>query len=379
MPKVAVVERDYGQVYERFTTLGPRVEENGIGAKGIHWDSALEVGELRHLNGQVSVGSHEGLPRMQTAIKACESILTLAPETNGQVAVKAFASLEKQTGLQHSHLARKRQEEQIRFRDLVAQPRKVISSPIWSGIESETVSYTAFYQNVHESVPWRTLTGRQQLYQDHEWMLAFGEGFAVYKPPLDTRSLSKGAAKKNELVLNFLTPHQKWSIHSTFTENLLMLTLARGGAVIWLNEDDAKRVGIADNDWIEAENENGAVAARAIVSQRVKTGSCMMYHAQEKLVNTPGSPSTKTRGIHNSVTRVIPKPTHMIGGYAHLSYGFNYYGTIGANRDESVVIRRLDHVDWMDGTRVQKTPRTRKARKELEARTSANEGEKATP
>ena len=30
------------------------------------------------------------------------------------------------------------------------------------------------------------------------------------------------------------------------------------------------------------------------------------------------------------------KPTHMIGGYAQLSYGFNYYGTIGTNRDEFV-------------------------------------------
>jgi nitrate reductase alpha subunit len=24
----------------------------------------------------------------------------------------------------------------------------------------------------------------------------------------------------------------------------------------------------------------------------------------------------------------------MIGGYAQLSYGFNYYGTVGTNRDE---------------------------------------------
>jgi len=30
----------------------------------------------------------------------------------------------------------------------------------------------------------------------------------------------------------------------------------------------------------------------------------------------------------------------MIGGYAQLSYGFNYYGTVGANRDDYVVIRK---------------------------------------
>jgi nitrate reductase alpha subunit len=75
----------------------------------------------------------------------------------------------------------------------------------------------------------------------------------------------------------------------------------------------------------------------------------MMYHAQEKIVNTPGSEITGVRGgIHNSVTRIVLKPTHMIGGYAQLSYGFNYYGTIGTNRDEFVVVRKMAKVDWLD-------------------------------
>ncbi len=39
----------------------------------------------------------------------------------------------------------------------------------------------------------------------------------------------------------------------------------------------------------------------------------------------------------------------MIGGYAQLSYGFNYYGTIGTNRDEFVVVRKMNKVDWLDG------------------------------
>ena len=75
----------------------------------------------------------------------------------------------------------------------------------------------------------------------------------------------------------------------------------------------------------------------------------MMYHAQEKIVNTPGSEITGARGgIHNSVTRIVLKPTHMIGGYAQFSYGFNYYGTIGTNRDEFVVVRKMNKIDWLD-------------------------------
>jgi len=86
-----------------------------------------------------------------------------------------------------------------------------------------------------------------------------------------------------------------------------------------------------------------------VVSQRVNPGMVMMYHAQEKIVNTPGSEITNVRGgIHNSVTRIVLKPTHMIGGYAQLAYGFNYYGTIGTNRDEFVVVRKMDKIDWLD-------------------------------
>jgi nitrate reductase alpha subunit len=96
-------------------------------------------------------------------------------------------------------------------------------------------------------------------------------------------------------------------------------------------------------------NINGAIAARAVVSQRVNPGMAMMYHAQEKIVNVPGSEITGARGgIHNSVTRIVLKPTHMIGGYAQFSYGFNYYGTIGTNRDEFVIVRKMNKVDWLD-------------------------------
>mgnify|MGYP003502735762 CR=1 FL=1 len=112
---------------------------------------------------------------------------------------------------------------------------------------------------------------------------------------------------------------------------------------------DAKAAGIVDNDWVEVFNVNGALTARATVSQRIMPGSMIMYHAQEKLVNVIGSEITGQRGgIHNSVTRINMKPTHMIGGYAQFSYGFNYYGTIGTNRDEFVVVRKMKKIDWLD-------------------------------
>jgi nitrate reductase alpha subunit len=349
MPAVVTVERDYPKTYKRFTSVGPLLKTLGNGGKGISWNTDHEVDFLAALNGE----DEDGQPKIDTDIDACEVILSLAPETNGEVAVKAWEALSEFTGREHAHLALTREDEKIRYRDVQAQPRKIISSPTWSGIESEKVSYNAGWTNVHELIPWRTLTGRQQLYQDHPWMRAFGEGFTTYKPPIDTKVIQPVLGERSngngELVLNFITPHQKWGIHSTYSDNLLMLTLNRGGPVVWISEEDARRVGIEDNDWIEAFNLNGALTARAVVSQRVPSGMCMMYHAQEKIVNVPGSEITGMRGgIHNSVTRTITKPTHMIGGYAHQAYGFNYYGTVGSNRDEFVVVRKMNNVDWMD-------------------------------
>ena len=354
MPTVAVVERDYPNVYKRFTALGPLMTTVGNGGKGIAWNTDKEVKLLGELNYTVTEpGATQGLPRIESDIDAAEVILSLAPETNGAVAVKAWEALSKITGRDHTHLAIPREDDKIRYRDVQAQPRKIISSPTWSGLESEHVSYNAGYTNVHELIPWRTLTGRQQLYQDHPWMRAFGESLCVYKPPIDTKTVQPVLGKRGngnqELVLNFITPHQKWGIHSTYTDNLLMLTLSRGGPIVWLSEIDAKKAGIVDNDWIEAYNANGALAARAVVSQRVPEGMVLMYHAQEKIVNVPGSEVTGTRGgIHNSVTRAVLKPTHMIGGYAQQSYGFNYYGTVGSNRDEFVIVRKMAKVDWLD-------------------------------
>jgi len=353
-PQMTVVERDYPNVYKRFTALGPLMNKLGNAGKGIGWNTQTEVAQLGELNGLVTAeGATCGMPKIETDIDACEVVLQLAPETNGHVAVKAWQALGRQTGREHAHLALHREDEKIRFRDIQAQPRKIISSPTWSGIESETVSYNAGYTNVHELIPWRTLTGRQQFYLDHPWMRAFGEGLASYRPPVDLKTTAgihgvKGNGNP-EILLNFITPHQKWGIHSTYTDNLLMLTLSRGGPCVWLSEDDAQRAGIVDNDWVELFNINGAIAARAVVSQRVNPGMVMMYHAQEKIVNTPGSEITGARGgIHNSVTRIVLKPTHMIGGYAQQSYGFNYYGTVGTNRDEFVVVRKMDKVDWLD-------------------------------
>ncbi|HET9653173.1 MAG TPA: nitrate reductase subunit alpha, partial [Usitatibacter sp.] len=129
-PQMAVVERDYPNVYKRFTALGPLMAKLGNAGKGIGWNTEDEVRQLGELNGVVvEEGPTKGLPKIESDIDACEVILQLAPETNGHVAVKAWRALSKATGRGHAHLAVHREDEKIRFRDVQAQPRKIISSP----------------------------------------------------------------------------------------------------------------------------------------------------------------------------------------------------------------------------------------------------------
>ncbi len=265
--------------------------------------------------------------------------------TNGRLAVAGFENLEKRTGLPLADLAHERAGDRITFSDTVTQPRSVICSPEWSGCESERRRYSPFTINVERLKPWHTLTGRQHFFVDHEWIAELGESLPVYRPPLDLLATfgdpSDPAYGGEQLVARYLTPHSKWSIHSEYQDNLHMLNLFRGGPVIWVNDRDARKINVEDNDWIEAYNRNGVTVARAVVTHRVPSGSVLMYHAVDRHLQMPVSERSGLHGgTDNSLTRATMKPTHMIGGSAQLSWGFNYYGPTGTQRDEIVVIRR---------------------------------------
>jgi nitrate reductase / nitrite oxidoreductase, alpha subunit len=354
IPRLKVVKRDFPNTYKMMTALGPLVTgAEGVEGKGIPWDAAEEYGDLKKLLGVVKEpGVSQGMPQIFTQKDGAEVILALSPESNGRVAVKGWRHLGKVTGLDLAQLAQGLEGVRYSFDDVEAQPRRELMSPIWTGVHSDQRPYTAFSLNIEHLVPFRTLTGRAQFYQDHEWMLAYGEALPLFRPPVDYRGLGYTTTRVpgqpgQELVLNYLTPHAKWSIHSTYHDNLIMMTLFRGGAVLWLNNEDAESVGIADNDWVEMFNSNGVMLARAAVSHRIPRDNCFLYHAYERTMNVPLSRiSGKRGGMINSLTRIFMKPTHMIGAYAQQSFGLNYYGPTGAERDAMVVVRKAGDIGY---------------------------------
>ncbi len=352
MPKFVVVERDYTAIATKMGALGPLMDTLGTTHKALTIDVSQEVEYLKGKNGVRHGGIADGRPRLETGINVAETIMALAGTTNGHLATQGFKTLEKRTGTELHDLAAEHEGKRITFADTVAAPVPVITSPEWSGSETGGRRYSPFTINVERLKPWHTLTGRQHFYLDHDWMLELGESLPTYRPPLNMTALfgerAVGDTSELGVSVRYLTPHSKWSIHSEYQDNLFMLSLSRGGQSVWMSDQDAEKIGVKDNDWVEAVNRNGVVVARAIVSHRMPEGTVYMHHAQDRLIDVPLTETNGRRGgIHNSMTRILMKPSHIIGGYAQLAFAFNYLGPTGNNRDEVTMIRRRDqHVEY---------------------------------
>ncbi len=350
MHKLAVVERDYTKIYERFITLGEGVRTDGLGAHGNHYMCEEQYDEMidsNHFPSRTLDGKE--YPSIEEDEWAANAVLHLSSLTNGELTNRAYRTMEKKTGLDLVGLAAGSKDVKMTYADLQAQPRRYNTSPLWSGLMADGRAYAAFTYNTEMLVPWRTLTGRQHFYLDHEMYLAYGENLPTFKPapkPELYGDLKETLKEGKALVLNYLTPHGKWHIHSTYMENLRMLTLSRGCEPCWLSEVDAKTLGIQDNDWVEVYNDHGVYCTRAVVTSRIPKGVCIVYHVPERTTGIPKSQvrGNKRAGGHNSLTRVHLKPNFLAGGYGQFSYHFNYWGPIAPNRDTHVTVKKMDKV-----------------------------------
>ncbi|HAB52765.1 MAG TPA: nitrate reductase subunit alpha [Ignavibacteriales bacterium] len=350
MHKLAVIERDYTKIYDKFITLGPNVKSKGMSAHGNHYkceDFYEEMIKSNHfpveeMDGQI-------YPSLKEDVFAANAVLHLSSLTNGELTYRAYKNMEVKTGLVLADLAEGSKDVRMSFKDLQSQPRRYNTSPVWSGLMNNGRAYSAFTYNVERLVPWRTLTGRQHFYLDHDMYIAFGEHLPTYKPspkPEVYGDLKETMKNGDALVLNCLTPHGKWHIHSTYMDNLRMLTLSRGCEPCWLNELDAKNLGIQDNDWVEVYNDNGVYCTRAVVSSRIPKGVCIVYHTVERTITIPKSQIRGGRraGGNNSITRTHLKPNLLAGGYGQFTFHFNYRGPTAVNRDTHVLVKKMTKV-----------------------------------
>ena len=188
-----------------------------------------------------------------------------------KVAHKSWSALSKKTGIDHHHhhLYAGRQG-QDHFRTSSPSRARIITAPTWSASSRNRVLHRQLHQYPRAYPLPRS--GRAHFFTRITVVLDFGEGFCAFKPPVDLKGpppCPPTVKGKPHLTLSWITPHSKWGIHSSYQDNLRMLTLFRGGPHVWVaGGRRQKSIGIEDNDWVEAINANDHHGP-AVVSQRV--------------------------------------------------------------------------------------------------------------
>lgn len=361
-PNVAVVERDYTKIYDKLVSLGPLVcQPKGYGAKGQYTDLTPIVEEELKNNENLEVRG--GRVYFEKPQQACELILQISPELNGRLAWLFFKEMEKKVGLPLADMVEEVRNRKVHYKDIISQPRRIHTTPQWSAILNDPGgkqrTFGPWTMNVERLKPWHTLSGRQEIYYDHEGIRELGEALPTNKPPLDMVAIGDinlARAEPKSKVFRFITPHGKWQIHSSFRDHWPMMHMSRGGPTVWLNPDDAREIDVQDNDWVEMYCENGIEVVRAVVSHQVPRNMAITYHQVERHVNVPFSPLAKKRnasdlrgGNNNATTRILMNPHTMIGGYAQFSYYINYWGTSPSERDHGVLIRKMPRAPGRQG------------------------------
>ena len=344
MPNLTVVRRDYHRIADCFRALGSGART--LYAAGVELNVTGAYDELLAKGPTHDVGEEE-YPSLAEAEHGVDAVLALAPESCGEVAHDGYRYLEKLSGLELcADLSEGQRGQRLVLADLQAQPRRMLNSPSWSGLVAGGRPYSAYSMQVERLLPWRTLSGRQHFYLDHPLLRSAGEGLpAAKQAPLPQNFGDLRGSPDDGIILGYVTPQSKWSEMSGPAANIHLATLARGGEPIWLSPQDADKIGVRDGDWVEAFNDNGVVVAQATVSHRVPAGSCLHHRSSHRGLAVPKSPLAGDRraGVQSSLTRIRLKPTHLCGGYGQLSYQFDGWGPVTADRDTHVRVRRCDN------------------------------------
>jgi nitrate reductase alpha subunit len=128
------------------------------------------------------------------------------------------------------------------------------------------------------------------------------------------------------------------TIHSTYGDTHRMMTLSRGIEPCWINDKDAARIGLVDNDWVEVYNDNGSWSPARRVA-RVQRG----LHDLPRSGADATIPRVPVRGNRRGGAQPLrsgpDQPFRLAGGTR--SYVFNYWGPIRVfTRDTYAVVKK---------------------------------------
>jgi nitrate reductase alpha subunit len=161
---------------------------------------------------------------------------------------------------------------------------------------------TPFTDHVFEKQPYPTLSRRIQFYLDQELYEEMGETLPVHKDP-------PTAGGGYPLMLT--GGHTRWSIHSAWRDDKLMLQQQRGEPVMWMNDGDAAARGIRDGDRVRVFNDLDAFEIMAKVAPITRPGQVIVYHAWDNFQ------FRGQKGFQNLIPSPL-NPVELAGGQFHL-------------------------------------------------------------
>ncbi len=169
--------------------------------------------------------------------------------------------------------------------------------------------YNTFENQLFLHQRFETLTGRLTFYVDHPVWIAANAHVPTAKQPI--------RPSRHPFIL--LTPHARWSIHSTYKTSPLLLRLQRGKPCVMVNPEVAKARGIADGDDVKMFNELGEVRLMAKVSPVVPPNALVLEHGWEPFMYD------QKKG-HNLLVGDMLNLLELTDGWGHLKFGTNWDG-----------------------------------------------------
>ncbi|MCP3984242.1 MAG: molybdopterin-dependent oxidoreductase [bacterium] len=249
--------------------------------------------------------------------KDAEGVTQLVIDNSPSCAGMQIADLKK-TGIEKFHNAGLNLSPTMHF------------NPDWKG-EGVLTTLTHFTKDKWR---WPTLTGRQQAYLDHPWFLEAHEALPTHK---------ESPKAGGDYPFQLISGHSRWSIHSTWRDNPMLLRLQRGEPVLYLNSDEASKLGLDDGKFAELFNNLGEMRMRVKYSNMVRPGVAYYFHGWD--------PSQFPE--HKSYKWLIPglmNPLHMAGGEGQLHFGINHLQSGSFIQDTRVGIR-----PWLEASESRQT------------------------
>jgi DMSO reductase family type II enzyme molybdopterin subunit len=187
----------------------------------------------------------------------------------------------------------------------------------------ETITANTWHSE--KKLPWPTVTRRVQFYIDHDLYLELGEELPVHKD---------NPAIGGDYPLQLTGGHARWSIHAMWRDHAQMLRLQRGGPLLSIGSEDARRRGIEDGDHVRVYNDVGSFELQARVLPAMRPGQLLIYHAWEPY-------QFEGRRSHQSLIPSPINPIQLASGYGQLDPFFATGSPVSPDRGTRVEVERL--------------------------------------